>query len=133
MRNLLDKFATSYAGDRTPLLVSEGTAEDKYRAITRSSYLEFGLGSLAEHDGGLVIFGCALRSEDAHLVRAINEQPIQELAISIRPSSSQTTIVQRKAELRAQFPSSDLYFFDSESYPLGQPSLRVKRLRLARL
>src|SRR5581483_6078591 len=50
--NLLEKFKTPSAGDAAPLLVSEGTAEDKYRAITRSSYLEFALRSLNEHRGG---------------------------------------------------------------------------------
>ncbi|HEV7566341.1 MAG TPA: DUF4917 family protein [Microbacteriaceae bacterium] len=133
MQNLLDKFETSYAGDRTPLLVSEGTAEDKYRAITRASYLDFALRSLAEHDGGLVVFGCSLRGEDAHLVRAINEQPVSELAVSIRPSNSPATIIQRKAELRSQFPEVDLYFFNSETHPLGDPALRVKRPKLGNI
>lgn len=128
--SLLDQFKTSYSSQRTPLLVSEGTAEDKYRAITRSAYLEFGLRSLGEHDGGLVVFGSSLRSEDEHLVRAINAQPIPDLAFSIRASNDASTIRKRKAELRAQFPKSNLYFFDSATHPLGDPNLRVKRRKL---
>jgi hypothetical protein len=126
-RNLLEKFKTSYTGSVTPLLVSEGTAEDKSRAIGRSSYLEFGLRSLESHEGGLVVFGSALRSEDQHLVRAINKQPVIDLAFSLRPSTKDSDIRQRKAELRAQFPSANLYFFDSTSHPLGAPEIRVKR------
>lgn len=128
--NLLDKFKTSYTGDVTPLLVSEGTADDKYRAITRSSYLDFGLRRLSEHEGGLVVFGSSLRSEDQHLVRAINEQPVGQIAVSIRPSNDAPTIRQRKAELRGQFPSSDLYFFDATTHPFGEPGMRVKRSKL---
>ncbi len=128
--NLLEKFKSSYTGQTTPLLVSEGTAEDKYRAITRSSYLEFGLRSLAGHEGGLVVFGSSLRSEDQHLVRAINEQPVADIAFSLRPSSKSSTIRQRKAELRAQFPSSNLYFFDSSTHPLGAAEIKVKRSKL---
>ena len=129
-RNLLDQFKTSYSGDVTPLLVSEGTADDKYRAITRSPYLGFALRSLGRHDGGLVIFGSSLRDEDAHLVRAINEQPIGDLAISIRPSSDTSAIVQRKAELRARFPSANLYFFDSTTHALGAPETKVGKIKL---
>jgi hypothetical protein len=128
--NLLDKFKTSYTANATPLLVSEGTAEDKYRAITRSSYLEFALRSLTGHNGGLVVFGSSLRTEDQHLVRAINEQPIGDLAFSLRPAIKSSTIRQRKAELRAQFPSSNLYFFDATTHPLGKPEIKVKRRKL---
>jgi Domain of unknown function (DUF4917) len=129
-RSLLDKFKTSYSGRKIPLLVSEGTAEDKYRAITRTSYLDFALRSFATHEGGLAVFGSSLRTEDQHLVRAINEQPIANLAFSIRPSNKASTIRQRKAELRAQFPSSNLYFFDASTHPLGADDLRVKRRKL---
>jgi Domain of unknown function (DUF4917) len=65
--NLLEKFKEPSASV-TPLLVSEGTAEDKYQAIARSPYLSFGLASLSDHSGGLVIFGSSLRDEDKHLI-----------------------------------------------------------------
>jgi hypothetical protein len=122
--SLLDQFGSSYAGEATPLLVSEGTAEDKYRAITRSSYLEFGLRSLTQHADGLIIFGSSLRLEDAHFIRAINDQPGRAVAVSIRPMD-EADIVQRKAELRTAFPTSDLYFFESETCPLGDSAIRV--------
>lgn len=85
-QNLLDQFSTTYAGDITPLLVSEGDPDDKFAAILRSDYLEFGYRSLGGHEGHLVIFGCSLRDEDAHLRRAINEQPIPKLAVSLLTS-----------------------------------------------
>jgi hypothetical protein len=117
--NLLEKFKTPSAGDVTPLLVSEGTPEDKYRAITRSAYLDFALRSLSKHSGGLVIFGSSLRDEDKHLVRAINEQPIEDVAISIFPDGDDDAIVEQKAWMRFHFPHSNLYFFDSRTHPLG--------------
>jgi uncharacterized protein DUF4917 len=125
--NLLTQFQTSYTGNTTPLLVSEGTAEDKYRAITRSSYLEFALRRLGLHDGGLIVFGSSLRSEDQHLVRAIKEQPVANLAFSMRPGGDPDAIRSRKAELRAQFPRANLYFFSAATHPLGADSLKVKR------
>ncbi len=130
-RRLLDQFKTSYTGDVIPLLISEGTAEDKYRAIVRSTYLEFGFRSLAEQNGGLVIFGSSLRPEDAHLVRAIKARPDRRLAISVRPHSDASSIIERKAQIRALFPQHELVFFDSETHPLGSTGIRVRsRFRL---
>jgi hypothetical protein len=111
----------------TPLLVSEGTGEDKYSAITRSSYLEFGLRSLQSHSGGLVVFGSALRAEDQHLVRAIQSQPVTDLAFSLRTVADSAAIRQRKAELRASFPSANLYFFDASTHALGSADIKVKK------
>ena len=129
--NLLDRFSTTTTSPTTPLLVSEGTAEDKYRAIQRSSYLDFGLRSLAAHNGGLVVFGSSLRAEDAHLVAAINEQPIAELAFSLRAGEA-ADVVQRKAELRNRFPRSNLFFFRADTHPLGASGLKVRRPNIFR-
>jgi hypothetical protein len=121
--NLLEKFKTSSSGDVTPLLVSEGTPEDKYRAITRSAYLDFALRSLGEHEGGLVVFGSSLRDEDQHLVRAINEEPVPDIAASIHPGAGDDAIIERKASLRLHFPKANLYFFNSTTHPLGAPGV----------
>jgi hypothetical protein len=126
-QNLLDQFQTTSAGTEVPLLVSEGDGPGKRRAIERSSYLAFALERLAHHEGGLAIFGCGLRGEDSHLVEAINRAAPAALAISIRPSHDGPTIVQRKAQVRDSFPAIDLYFYDSESHPLGATSMEVKQ------
>ena len=71
-----------------------------------------------------------LRGRDLrHLRRAINEQPISKVAISLRRSDDPAEIVERKAERLQQFPRSDLVFYDAETHPLGAPSIRVKRTR----
>jgi hypothetical protein len=121
--NLLEKFKSPPV-DVTPLLVSEGTAEDKYRAISRSPYLSFGLSQLADHQGGLVVFGSSLRNEDEHLVRAINEQPIQDIAVSIYSPEDDDAIIEAKATLRSHFRRSNLYFFDATTHPLGAPNVK---------
>jgi hypothetical protein len=126
--NLLEKFKTPADSEVTPLLVSEGTSDDKYRAITRSAYLDFALRRLSEHAGGLAILGSSLRNEDRHLVRAINEQPVANLAVSIHrdPDGGEDSIIERKGTLQTQFRNSNLYFFDSATHPLGAPSLRFE-------
>ena len=93
--------------------------------ITSSSVTD----PLAGHDGDLAIFGCSLRSEDSHLTRAINEQPVSKIAVSLRRSDDPAVIVERKAERRQQFPRSDLVFYDAETHPLGAPSIRVKKTK----
>lgn len=124
--NLLDQFQTTAAGTEVPLLISEGDGASKRRAIERSAYLAFALEQLAHHEGGLAIFGSSLRAEDSHLVEAIRRAAPTALAISIRPSHDAPTIVQRKAQVRDSFPAIDLYFYNSTSHPLGDPSIEVR-------
>jgi hypothetical protein len=56
-----------------------------------------------------------------------------KLAVSLRPSNDAAVIVERKADFRRQFPRSDLVFFNSETHPLGERSLRVTPTRFSRL
>ena len=83
---ILDQFETVFAGDESPLLISEGDSDDKLESIRSSDYLTFGHQMFGSHEGGLVVFGHSLSDQDNHLVapmRAWRENPI---AIAVRPS-----------------------------------------------
>jgi hypothetical protein len=127
---LLDAFPTSFESDDVPLLVSEGTAEDKLAAVLRSDYLSFAYGRLAEHTGGLVIFGQSLSDEDSHLVDLINtwrepwREPTPNIAISIRRTADPDEVRLEKLRYAALLPYVDLFFFDPDTHPLGQPHVR---------
>ena len=71
--NLLTQFDTDWASGEIPLLVSEGTSEDKLRSINGSDYLTFCYSNFARHKGNLVIYGHGLGREDAHNSR---DQPV---------------------------------------------------------
>jgi hypothetical protein len=127
--NLLDQFRTDWASDEIPLLVSEGTSTDKLRSINGSDYLSFAYGSFARHRGNLVVFGHGLSDQDDHLVHAINrwdspEWNRRQIAVSVRPTLSEAEIRQEKARLAQRLPHADLWFYNADSHPLGQPHVR---------
>ncbi|MGZ4307903.1 MAG: DUF4917 family protein [Gaiellaceae bacterium] len=129
--NLLTQFATDWASDQIPLLVSEGTSDDKLRSITGSDYLTFCYSNFARHKGNLVVFGHGLGQEDAHITHAINQWDSppwdpRQIAISIRPQLGEEEIRREKARLVQRLPRADLWFFDADSHPLGAPNVRVQ-------
>ncbi len=108
--------------DRRPLIVAEGSAEEKAHTIHSNEYLSFALGRLADSRAPLVIYGLSLRDEDAHLIEALNVSRRRPLAVSIRPSTRKA-IRARQAELRAALCAEHLLFFDASSHPLGVSDL----------
>jgi hypothetical protein len=128
-QNLLGQFSTDWASEETPLLVSEGTSEDKMRSISRSDYLSFVYSGFARHQGNLIVFGNGLGDQDNHLARAINNWrstpgSFRQIAISIRPQLDEAERRQEKARLAQRLPHADLWFYDADSHPLGQPNVR---------
>lgn len=124
---LLDQFGQPIEGDEQarPLLVTEGSAQDKLRAIEGNRYLSHALARLRECDVPLVVFGSALSEQDAHLLDAIGEHPERPVAISMIPDSK-GALMAKQAAIVGRLTSEDITFFDSETHPLGTPSLRVK-------
>jgi hypothetical protein len=128
-QNLLSQFWTDWVGDETPLLVSEGTSEDKLRSINVSDYLSFAYGGFGTHAGNLVIFGHGLSDQDRHLTHAINQwnsppwSP-RQIAVSIVQGMSEAEIRQEKARLAQILPHADLWFFSADTHPLGEPNVQ---------
>ncbi|NWE49331.1 DUF4917 family protein [Pseudomonas gingeri] len=122
---LLGSFAINTLGD-VPLFVSEGSAEDKLKAIRNSDYLAYCYGQLSEHQGALCVFGHDLGEQDQHIVQALHDARIQTLAISIHPRSK-AFIQHQKRRFAKLFVGRDvtLRFFDAKSHPLGSPQLLV--------
>jgi|CXWL01.1.fsa_nt_gi hypothetical protein len=120
--SLLDRFATNE--NRIPLFISEGSSHHKMQAIARSDYLSFGLKTLSEFDGSLVIFGHSLSTADKHIVAAINKRPSLALAYSIYPGKP-SEIIRVKSRIIRLFPNASINFFDARTHPLGRSSLRI--------
>ena len=110
---------------RRPLIVAEGTAQEKTAAIRANPYLNFALQRLAESRAPLVIFGLGLRTEDAHLIEALNSNRGRPLAVSIR-NGPKRRIRARQAELRAALDTEQLLFFNAATHPLGTPALAAR-------
>jgi hypothetical protein len=76
-----------------------------------------------------VVFGHGLGPEDDHLVHAMNrwDSPAwnpRQIAISVRSQAGEQGIRQEKARLAQRLPAADLWFYDADSHPLGEPSVR---------
>ena len=129
--SLLDLIRKS---KEVPLIVSEGDWRDKKSAILDNPYLAFAYKNFCETRINLVVFGQSLNENyDFHIIDAINKMrghnktlsaPKLQIAISIYPTSD-SEIATTKARLMGSLPDKELYFFDSRSHPLGDPSLNI--------
>jgi hypothetical protein len=126
VNTVLDQFGEPIRDDphARPLLVTEGTARDKLRAIEGNAYLAHSLQTLRATDLSLVIFGSSLGPQDDHLLDALNEHPGRAIAVSLRPERSRV-VAARQADIYARLETDALYFFDATTHPLGDPGLRV--------
>lgn len=129
MRTVLQQFGAPIHDDphARPLLVTEGSARDKLRAIEGNEYLAHALERLRRCQLPLVVFGSSLSEQDRHLIDALNEHPNRPVAVSMLPAA--------KAELRSQqadvfgrLRAQELIFFDATTHPLGLPGIAAPAL-----
>jgi hypothetical protein len=123
---VLDQFGEPIHGDpqARPLLVTEGTARDKLRAIDGNVYLAHSLQKLRSIELPLVVFGSSLSGQDDHLLDALNEHPQRAVAVSLLPETRRA-LARRQADIYARLETDELRFFDATTHPLGYPSLSV--------
>ncbi|MEN3281511.1 MAG: hypothetical protein V7607_2651 [Solirubrobacteraceae bacterium] len=126
---LLEQFGRQIPGDpdARPLLVTEGSFQDKLVAIEDNEYLRFGLQTLRANGQPLVVFGHSLSAQDRHLIDAINEFPDRPVAVSIVPDR-RSRVRSEQAHARAVLETARLYFYDSTTHRLGAKRLRAPRL-----
>lgn len=113
---------------RRPLFVSEGSAREKEATIKASPYLSFCLDRLREDDKPLVVFGHALSEQDAHIYRAVRAGGSHAIAVGIHSSEGPDRVTEARARVRRVLGENgkrNVYFFDSRTHPLGDPSLHV--------
>lgn len=123
-QTILNRFYHYPEDGSVPLVVSEGNAQYKLRAINRSTYLAYAFSRLERYCGPLVIFGHRCDKVDEHIVKAINRFPQRRIAISIR-AKNDDYICERKAHYRKCFRYAKIDFFQADTHPLGSPDLRM--------
>jgi hypothetical protein len=126
MQTLLDQFGQPIPGDpqARPLLVTEGSARDKLRAIEGNDYLDHALRRLRQRDLPVVVFGSRLSQGDQHLVDALNQYPDRAVAVSMRPGT-RSELRTRQSDIYGRLQTEPLLFFDATTYPLGAADLRA--------
>ena len=125
LQTILDQFGTEIDGDpqARPLLVTEGSARDKLRAIEGNAYLAHVLARLRSVDLPVVVFGSRLGTSDEHLVDALNEHPLRPVAVSMLRASKRE-LKRQRSEIYGRLETETLLFYDAETHPLGRKSLR---------
>jgi Domain of unknown function (DUF4917) len=127
-KDLLDLFGNPPGDDpdATPLVITEGSANEKLASIRSSNYLTFAYESFRSVQGPAVVFGHSLSDGDAHILDVMKEWEARPIAVSIRPFHSPDEIRSRKAAVIHKLPQADLHFFNSETHPLGDSQLRAE-------
>lgn len=124
--SILDQFGKPIEGDpqARPLLVTEGSAEDKLFAIEENVYLANALDRLRQRNLPVVVFGSSLSEQDAHLTEALSDHPDRPVAVSMLPAPRKQLLAQQ-VEILGRLEANPLIFFDATTFPLGKRSLAV--------
>lgn len=123
--SLLSQFGRPIEGDASarPLVVTEGSANDKLNAIERNLYLSHALERLSERDLPVVVFGSSFSEQDSHLADALSQHPDRPIAVSMLPGpKKELLLLQNEIFGRLE---SELLFFDATTHPLGTAKLSV--------
>jgi hypothetical protein len=100
---LMDQIRTQLDDEVFPLIVTEGTSEEKHAAILHHGYLAKSLRSLASCEGTLFIHGHSLDPNDRHILRGIVEGKFKAIFVSLHgdPDSSSNQAIRGAAEALA--------------------------------
>lgn len=125
LQRLSDLFDLNHP-EQFPLFISEGSSDWKLSRIKRNDYLRFCYENLESTKDGLVVLGHSLHKDyDQHIIEAINKSSNPKVAISIWPHLNDEEIVSFKSRLAQDLKDKELYFFSSESHPLGATELNA--------
>jgi hypothetical protein len=119
--NLMKQIRVAMDEDLFPLIVTEGTSDQKKKKIYRSAYLARGLKSMATIKDVLFVYGWALSANDTHILRMIEKGKISKIFISIYGNLGSTANKEliRKASLLPESRSKkyplEVYFYDASS------------------
>ncbi|WP_413575554.1 DUF4917 family protein [Bdellovibrio sp. HCB290] len=80
---LIDQINESLERDSYPLIVAEGTSDQKMGRIMKSGYLQRGLKSLASIGGSLFVYGMSMSPNDEHILKRIEKSKISNLWVGV--------------------------------------------------
>jgi hypothetical protein len=104
-----------------PLIVAEGTSEQKKEKLNKSAYLLRGLKSIASISDALFVYGFSFSDNDEHILIKIQKGKINKLCIGLygdpRTKHNKKIIlrVQKIKEARHTSRPLEIILFDAES------------------
>jgi hypothetical protein len=98
---IVDRLRSNLEAGRYPLVVTEGSSQDKALRIGRSAYLTYCHKRLARSAGALFIHGMAMSDNDQHILDAIARSRIDALYVGLHggPSVAQDNARTKAREL----------------------------------
>lgn len=118
---LVDQIREALANKMYPLIVTEGTSQQKATKINHNNYLARSYRSLSAITGALFVFGHSLAESDDHILRLIPKSKIEKLYISIygNPETAENKkIIERALRLgsaRTGKKKLEVNFYDAQS------------------
>ena len=118
--NLFDAIGEKWKQKYVPLFVSEGSSEQKLKAIRRSTYLNFVYENVLSHlEPTVIIYGWKLAEQEQHLIRKIfSNNKISNVYISMYLGSNPEPIDEQKriaSMLKRENRTMNIKFFDAAS------------------
>lgn len=118
--NLFDAIGEKWKQKYVPLFVSEGSSEQKLKAIRRSTYLNFVYENVLSHlEPAVIIYGWKLAEQEQHLIKKIfSNNKISNVYISMYLGSNPEPIDEQKriaSMLKRENRTMNIKFFDAAS------------------
>ncbi len=124
---LIEQIRRQLAANRFPLIVAEGSSNEKLARIQTSDYLARGLRSLAAIGGSMAVFGLSMSTNDAHILKSVAASKVSRLAVSVYGDSNSDAnrelieaalqLKSKRAAGRGKIPL-EVRFFEASSVPL---------------
>lgn len=119
---LVDQIKESLARREYPLIVTEGTCDQKKDRIQHSNFLGRAYRSFAAIPGSLFIYGHSLAENDEHLLKLIDRGRLKKIFVGIYgdpTTDGNRKIIERAnlipAQRKRSAPLAEVYFFDAVS------------------
>lgn len=118
--NLFDAIGEKWKQKYVPLFVSEGSSEQKLKAIRRSTYLNFVYENVLSHlEPTVIIYGWKLAEQEQHLIKKIfSNNKISNVYISMYLGSNPEPIDEQRriaSMLKRENRTMNIKFFDAAS------------------
>lgn len=117
--SLLTQIREALNSNKYPLIVAEGTSDQKMSKIMQSSYLQRGLKSLASISGALIVYGFSFSDNDKHVLKRIAKGKVKQLIVGLYgdPSSEGNKLIMHKCNelksARSDRNKLEVVYFDS--------------------
>lgn len=118
---LIEQIRDALDQDMFPLVVAEGTSDQKLAHINHSNYLSRNYRSLLSIGGQLFVFGLSMSDNDEHILKLVEKNKVRSLCVGLfgDPSGESNKELEARVErIAASRPAKrplQIEFFDSES------------------